>query len=104
MDRAERKVRAERRNRYRSVFTTSSGRQVLADLITVNCRLFGRLDPIEDKITEDEINIRQKVGMEILATMDVIPQPEGNCSPNDFVDNILRNVEDDRRIRSVKRP
>ena len=77
-----------RKTLYRHTFRHNMGNVTLGDILAGPCRLFGPID-MNDQITDEEMFIRQKVGREILQTMDAFPGEGCKVSPDKFVSKIL---------------
>lgn len=78
----------KRKSLYRYTFRQNMGQVVLGDILAGPCRFFGPID-INDQVSDEEMFIRQKVGREILQTMDAFPGEGCKVSPDKFVSKIL---------------
>jgi len=103
-DKQVKELLKKRKSLYRYAFRRNMGHVVLGDILAGPCRFFGRID-INDQITDEEMFVRQKVGREILQTMDAFPGEGCSCSPDKFVLKLLSETGDEnagRRPRDNK--
>ena len=92
-----------RKSLYRHTFRHNMGQVTLGDILVGPCRFFGPIDT-GDRISDEEMFVRQKVGREILQTMDALPGQGCTISPDKFVAKILSEIGDENaRGRSSRR-
>lgn len=82
------KLLKKRKSLYRHTFRGVAGNATIGDILVGPCRFFGPIDA-KDKISDEEMFVRQKVGREILQAMDAYPGQGCRVSPDKFVQKIL---------------
>lgn len=92
----------KRKSFYRYTFRHNMGHVTLGDILAGPCRFFGRID-INDQIPDEEMFVRQKVGREILQTMEAFPGEGIKMSPDKFVAKLLSEGDEDARGRRSNR-
>lgn len=84
------KALQETKARYRQVLVTGSlGRWVLGNILAGPCRFFG--PPLDQ-----ETAVRQTVGKEILAVMDLWSGEGQSHKPENFVSRLARTIGEDK--------
>lgn len=83
------------KQKYRDVFLSGTGQEVLGLILQDQCRL--NVAP-----KDEETAIRQAVGLEILCTMDLWFGPGQTTSPRHFINKLARGSVETVQGRSKK--